>query len=102
MKVNLKVNGKAYGRYVHRLVAKAFTPNPDCKIEINHLNGDKTDNRVENLEWCTREENMLHAYETGLMKSVDMRALSILGVKARTKGKPRLRIKGNKYYMVYK
>lgn len=55
---------------IHRLVAEAFIPNPDNLPEINHKDGNKTNNCIDNLEWCTRSYNMAHSYKLGLRKSI--------------------------------
>lgn len=56
-------------RTIHRLVAIAFIPNPKELCQVNHKDGNKTNNHVQNLEWCSVSENNLHAYRTGLKKA---------------------------------
>lgn len=60
----LHCNGEKKNVHIHRLVAETFIPNPDNKQYVNHINGDRQDNRVENLEWCTCSENTTHKYAT--------------------------------------
>jgi hypothetical protein len=67
--VELWVNYKRKSVKVHRLVAETFIENPFGKKEINHKDGNKSNNHVNNLEWCSRTENMKHAYKTGLRTS---------------------------------
>ncbi len=64
--VGLSKNGVRTTYSVARIVAKTFLPNPDKKPEVNHKNGIKTDNRIDNLEWATSRENARHAVRTGL------------------------------------
>lgn len=56
----LSNNGKNFHTRVHRVVAKAFIPNPENKKQINHIDGNKQNNNVSNLEWCTQSENIRH------------------------------------------
>ena len=66
-RVCLCKNGKEQKYYVHRLVADAFVEGNGR--DVNHINGNKSDNNAENLEWCSHKENMIKAAETGLIKS---------------------------------
>lgn len=67
-KVILTKNATQKQFCIHRLIAEAFIPNPDNLPIINHKNGIKTDNRIENLEWCTQQHNIIHSWEMGFSK----------------------------------
>lgn len=60
--VTLYENGERKRKLIHRLVAEAFLPNPECKPEVNHINGIRYDNNVANLEWVTTSENAIHSF----------------------------------------
>lgn len=62
--------GKSKPFLMHRLVAQTFIPNPENKPQINHIDGNKENNHITNLEWCTSSENRQHAIQTGLHKAV--------------------------------
>lgn len=63
MYVSLCKKAIVYKKSIHRLVAEAFIPNPKNKFDVNHIDGNKQNNNVENLEWTTRSENMLHNFK---------------------------------------
>ena len=69
MNVNLYKNAEIKQFKVSRLVAQAFIPNIDNKPQVNHIDGNRYNNQVSNLEWCTSRENNLHAFRNNLMKT---------------------------------
>ena len=92
LSIRLNKQGIGKGFKIHRLVAIAFIPNSENKPQVNHINGNKTDNRVENLEWCTGSENIIHAVINNLkakgeqIKSSKMSTVNILEIKNLLKG----------------
>lgn len=69
LRVALCFEGKVRYDSVHRLVAETFIENPKNLPEVNHIDGNKLNNNVANLEWVTKGQNQIHAYKTGLRKT---------------------------------
>ena len=82
LNVGLCKNGKSKTKNVHRLVAESFIPNPKGFLEINHKDESKSNNRVENLEWCTREHNMNHG--TLIERSSQARSKKVKAINIKT------------------
>ncbi len=80
---------------VHRLVALAFIPNPDNKPQVNHKDGNKTNNHINNLEWVTHQENVQHAWDTGLFEG---KRLAISKAVSKAQSKPVIDIVTSKKY----
>lgn len=75
--VVLSKNGKVKRLTIHRIVAQVFIPNTLNKPQVNHKDGNKLNNCVDNLEWCTRSENQLHAWKNGLQVFTDNQLKSV-------------------------
>lgn len=95
--VRLNKDGKSKTTFVHILLANAFIPNPENKAQVNHINGIKTDNRIENLEWASRSENMIHAFKYGLCKKATTKVVDICSGKVYSSIKEAAEILGINY-----
>ncbi|MDT3429186.1 hypothetical protein J2Z22_004786 [Paenibacillus forsythiae] len=76
-RVTLYKKGQKKRKAIHRLVAIAFIPNPENKEQVNHLDADKLNNKLANLQWATRKENITHAITLGLMKKTNKAVIAI-------------------------
>lgn len=73
--IGLRKNGTKATFAIHQLVAQSFVPNPNNKRTVNHIDGNKQNNRVANLEWATYSENLEHAYKARLRRAISLEAV---------------------------
>ena len=78
LRVGLYANGKQYWKQVHRLVAEAFIPNPNHLPQVNHIDGNRKNNFVENLEWCTNQENIRHSFNVLHRRPANTKAINLI------------------------
>lgn len=78
--VSIENNNKRKHFTIHRLVAETFIPNPENKREVNHINGNKSDNNIMNLEWVTTSENMIHSFNNGLRLKLSKKEHKIIAI----------------------
>lgn len=85
------VNGRRFKRMVHRLVAESFLVKPPSDCEINHKNGTRNDNRLENLEWVTHQENVLHGFRVN-GREISPRQRESISLRVRGEGNPKAKL----------
>jgi len=91
-RVSLSMEGKVKRVSVHRLVLQAFTPNPENKPHVNHIDNDPSNNELSNLEWCTAKENIAHSHNQG--RRNDTYKKGGIAIKAKNEKKTRAKLQG--------
>lgn len=98
VEVRLSKNSKTITKFIHNLLAQTFIPNVNNRLEVNHINGIKTDNHLSNLEWVTHSENMIHAYKSCLLKKLSKPVIDRCNDKEYQSAKEASLIYGINYY----
>jgi hypothetical protein len=78
MRCTIWINGKSKTISQHRILAESFIDNPEHKLQVNHKNGIKNDNKLDNLEWVTQSENTLHSFANGLQQVTKPNMMSVI------------------------